>query len=393
MLGDPLLPAGDARGPGGHPAAAGAGGDGVRADRRSEAHRGVARRVRLPPELRRRRSPGPASASRSSTRTASTNARPRPPYGVHAPICSPAGSPSSAATPSRASQVWSRDEGYPGDAFYREFYRDIGFDLPVSELHGRGRGRRLAADDGPEVLPHHGQGRREAAVPARRRRRAGGRARGQLRLQPRGAGQAPRWLRCRCRPSWWRPTTRSSTATGGSRGRCSSSRCSARLREAGGRLEAVTLRAVPRPPPGLRAGHAERELVGRGRLRRGLGRARRRRGRGGTCTTPRATPSSSSTRTAAPTGCAGEALDQAIRELLLLQSSDWPFILKTGTATRYAEARIRSHVHRLRHLGHLVETGRIEGEDAPWLDDVCRRDNFLAQLARRRAARRRSSRR
>ena len=82
----------------------------------------------------------------------------------------------------------------------------------------------------------------------------------------------------------------------------------------------------------------------------------------------------------ARTGVAGEALDQAIRELLLLQSSDWPFIIKTGTATRYAEARIRAHVHRLRHLGHLVETGIIEGDDATWLEDVCSRDNFLWQM-------------
>jgi predicted glycosyl hydrolase (DUF1957 family) len=52
----------------------------------------------------------------------------------------------------------------------------------------------------------------------------------------------------------------------------------------------------------------------------------------------------------------------------------------TSTATRYAEARIRSHVHRLRHLGHLVETGVIEGADSIWLDDLCQRDNFLAEL-------------
>jgi len=80
-------------------------------------------------------------------------------------------------------------------------------------------------------------------------------------------------------------------------------------------------------------------------------------------------------------GRRGQALDQAIRELLLLQSSDWPFIIKTGTSTRYAEARIRSHVHRLRHLGHLVETGSVEGTDSVWLDDVCKRDNFLAAMA------------
>jgi 1,4-alpha-glucan branching enzyme len=79
-------------------------------------------------------------------------------------------------------------------------------------------------------------------------------------------------------------------------------------------------------------------------------------------------------------GKRGYALDQAIRELLLLQSSDWNFIIKTGTSMKYAEARIRAHVHRLRHLGHLVDTGEIEGADATWLEDVCQRDNFLRQL-------------
>ena len=79
-------------------------------------------------------------------------------------------------------------------------------------------------------------------------------------------------------------------------------------------------------------------------------------------------------------GLRGKALDQMLRELLLLQSSDWNFIIKTGTSMKYAEARIRAHIHRLRHLGHLVETGIIEGEDVSWLEDVTTRDNFLWQL-------------
>jgi 1,4-alpha-glucan branching enzyme len=33
-----------------------------------------------------------------------------------------------------AKQVWSRNEGYPGDASYRDFYRDIGFDLDLDYL-------------------------------------------------------------------------------------------------------------------------------------------------------------------------------------------------------------------------------------------------------------------
>ena len=36
------------------------------------------------------------------------------------------------ATSSR--QVWSAQQGYPGDAFYRDFYRDIGFDLDLDYI-------------------------------------------------------------------------------------------------------------------------------------------------------------------------------------------------------------------------------------------------------------------
>jgi len=38
--------------------------------------------------------------------------------------------------------VWSAHEGYPGDPAYREFYRDIGFDLPMEHLGSIGRGIR-----------------------------------------------------------------------------------------------------------------------------------------------------------------------------------------------------------------------------------------------------------
>jgi 1,4-alpha-glucan branching enzyme len=31
-------------------------------------------------------------------------------------------------------QVWSAREGYPGDGLYRDYYRDIGFDLPLTTL-------------------------------------------------------------------------------------------------------------------------------------------------------------------------------------------------------------------------------------------------------------------
>jgi 1,4-alpha-glucan branching enzyme len=76
----------------------------------------------------------------------------------------------------------------------------------------------------------------------------------------------------------------------------------------------------------------------------------------------------------------GEALDQAIRELLLLQSSDWNFILKTGTAMGYALARLRAHTTRLLRLCDMVDKQHVDEEDQTWLRDVCSRDNFLAHM-------------
>ena len=79
-------------------------------------------------------------------------------------------------------------------------------------------------------------------------------------------------------------------------------------------------------------------------------------------------------------GPRGRALDQVVRELLLLQSSDWNFILKTGTTVGYADARIRAHTHRLRHLGWLVEKPTWDAEDAAFVEDVCARDALFTAL-------------
>ena len=57
------------------------------------------------------------------------HANPRPRYGVFAPIFTPNGIAAFGRDLSSAKQVWSKHEGYPGDVNYRDFYRDIGFDL------------------------------------------------------------------------------------------------------------------------------------------------------------------------------------------------------------------------------------------------------------------------
>jgi 1,4-alpha-glucan branching enzyme len=55
--------------------------------------------------------------------------RPRPRFGVFAPVYAPAGVAFFGRDMETAHQVWSAEQGYPGDPAYREFYRDAGYDL------------------------------------------------------------------------------------------------------------------------------------------------------------------------------------------------------------------------------------------------------------------------
>ena len=61
-----------------------------------------------------------------------------------------------------------------------------------------------------------------------------------------------------------------------------------------------------------------------------------------------------------------------IRELFLLQSSDWGSSSRNKTVAPYAWARIRAHVHRLRHLGYLIEKPSLDEADLAFVDDVRR---------------------
>lgn len=72
---------------------------------------------------------------------------PRPRFGVHAPVLCNNGVAVFARDIETSQQVWSAEVGYPGNAVYREFYRDIGWDLPIDylkpHLHKDGARRHL----------------------------------------------------------------------------------------------------------------------------------------------------------------------------------------------------------------------------------------------------------
>jgi 1,4-alpha-glucan branching enzyme len=56
-------------------------------------------------------------------------ADPKPQHGIFAPIFTPSGPAAFGRDVDSSKQVWSAEEGYPGDLNYREFYRDVGYDL------------------------------------------------------------------------------------------------------------------------------------------------------------------------------------------------------------------------------------------------------------------------
>ncbi len=307
-----------------------------------------------------------------------TRANPAPPFGEHAPIISPAGVAFFARDQESSRAVWSREQGYPGNAYYRDFYRDIGFDLPEEHLYGEvvGDGNRLMTG----IKYHRITGETQSKLPyipsvAKERAWADAgdfvaKRRAQLATLRASMDVAPIVVSpydAELFGHWWYEGPMFLEAL------------FRRLPEAEGEAEAITLRRYL----GISQVHVRSTPAASSW---GAG------GYGGVWVGPEASYTwrhvHHATRRVgklarehrAVTGDVGRALDQAIRELLLLQSSDWNFILKTGTAMGYAQARIRAHVARLGRLASIVERGSITADELVWLDDVSSRDNFLAHF-------------
>jgi 1,4-alpha-glucan branching enzyme len=73
-----------------------------------------------------------------------------------------------------------------------------------------------------------------------------------------------------------------------------------------------------------------------------------------------------------------DVLNQAARELILAQSSDWPFMLTTGQAVSYAERRIKAHMVRAKKC-ILMSIGE-EPLDTGWFKDISEKDNLFPHL-------------
>jgi len=73
------------------------------------------------------------------------------------------------------------------------------------------------------------------------------------------------------------------------------------------------------------------------------------------------------------------ALLQARREVLLLESSDWPYMVAKDRARDYAIDRFRTHLERFKTLADALESGEVDGIETA-LSEIEEADNLFAQL-------------
>lgn len=288
------------------------------------------------------------------------NADARPRYGIFAPIVCPNGVAAFARDPASSKQVWSADEGYPGDDHYREFYRDIGYDLDFDYIRPYILDGRTRTNTG--IKYHRITGKtehKEPYEPTRARERAAQHAadflsRSLRQIEAHAAGmdrpplivcpydaelfghwwfEGPQWLDLLIRkialdqdtielvtPSQYlqrHPNVQTATPAASSWGdngysafwlNSGNDWIYPHLHHAARQMEELT-GVYPAEPRGT--------LTYR-------------------------------------------ALCLAARSLLLAQASDWAFIMKAGTTVEYARHRVRDHLARFHYLESALRAGQID---------------------------------
>jgi 1,4-alpha-glucan branching enzyme len=304
-------------------------------------------------------------------------AEPRPRFGIYAPVLCPQSGVAALARDTESSkQVWSAIEGYPGDYHYRDFYRDVGFDLDYEylrpHLHDSGIRSHLGikyykiTGRTEHKQPYHPQAALDKAA-----EHAGNfmfnrekqvewlsgamEGRPALIVAPYDAElfghwwfEGPDWINFLLRKLHFDQQT----------------------------VKTITIpeyldrhRKIQKSQPTLSSwgwkGYCEVWLEGSNdwiyrHLHEDADRMVK-----------------LAQRYTEPTARERRALNQAARELLLAQSSDWAFIMKTGTMVDYARERTRTHVLNFNSLYEQIRGGDI---DDPWLSEIERRHNLFPEL-------------
>jgi 1,4-alpha-glucan branching enzyme len=303
------------------------------------------------------------------------HATPRPRYGVFAPLFTPNGLAVFGRDLETARQVWSREEGYPGDPRYRDFYRDIGFDLDLDYVaaylpspdHRGFTGLKYHAITGP-TQSKRGYDRTAALQAADEhasqflharidqfQRLASIMDRPPLLVAPYDAElfghwwyEGPEFLDLFVRKACCDQNVFSLTTPGEYLGRHPTqqvARPSASSWGEEGYWRVWLNESNEWIYPHLQIAQERMSDLAR--------------------------------RFPEPDPLSRRALNQAARELMLAQASDWPFILRTNTSPDYARRRVREH---LLHFIALHEQLTTTGIDEPWLRDLETRNNLFPAL-------------
>lgn len=301
---------------------------------------------------------------------------PRPKYGVYAPVYTRAGVAAFGRDVESSKQVWSAIEGYPGDYCYREFYRDIGFDLEYDYIrpyiHGEGfriptgiKYYRITGPTNHKEPYDYGQARERAASHAgnfmfNRQQQMKylyglmGEKKA-LVVSPYDAElyghwwyEGPEFLEFLFRKIHYdQKEIRLITAP--------------EYLAENPRLQVVT----PSASSWGYKGYNEQWLAGPNDwIYRHLHKAADR-------------MVELADRFREPSSLQRRALNQAARELLLAQSSDWAFIMKTGTMVEYAVKRTRDHIERFTRLYQDILRQSV---DLDWLSDIEYKDNCFSEV-------------
>lgn len=287
-------------------------------------------------------------------------AAPRPRHGLSAPIACANGVAVFGRAPELSRQVWSAGEGYPGDPDYREFHRDIGHDLPPEHLAPFLGDTATRTATGIKYYRVTGPGRpKEPYDPARAEARVAAHAehfvglcrelnraralnldRPPLLTAPYDAELFGHWWHEG--PQWLEAVIRRAAADPHRLELITPGDYLARHRD----LQVARPAASSWGEHGYNAFWLNPDTAW---LYPHLHRAAR-----------RLTAAVRAHGDATRAGLTGRALAQAARSLLLAQASDWPFILRSGTAVDYAERQLRDHLARCAHLLGGLESNTLD---------------------------------
>jgi 1,4-alpha-glucan branching enzyme len=299
----------------------------------------------------------------------------RPKYGVYAPVVCENGIAAFGRDPESSRIVWSAEEGYPGDISYRDFHRDVGFDLPLDYIRSYILDGDIRIATGIKYFANTDPGMEKAVY---------NREEADKKVEEhaenfiyRCVKQVARLRDCMDRPPlvvcpfdaelfghWW------------FEGLVWLEKVLRKIHSGDNELQLITpveylkifrdnQAATPSFSSWGSKGYAEVWLNGSNDwIYRHLHKAIER-----MTHLAHVFPSMD--------GFRKRALNQAARELLLMQSSDWAFIMKTGTTVPYAVERTKEHIHNFNLIYDALFTNNL---DLEWLSRIEKKNNIFPNI-------------